>query len=170
MLDRALQLHIMKRLSACYPEGLYSLTQAMAAHGASAQAVKVNAQYLDGHGLIVSGFRRRGALSDNAFYDTHEHQITPKGLDFLADDGGLGAMLGVVTVRIDAAQWAELLASKVEALDGVNPAERSQVADALRKLPAQAVEKVSGKLLDWAVDHAQDAWPLLRMWLSQAAA
>lgn len=170
MLDRELQLQILQTLAAAYPEGVYDLTTAMQAVTADERALLVNSRYLDGHGLVESGFRRRGTLGDNSFYDMQEHLITPAGLDFLADDGGLTAILGVVTVRFDAAQWAELLASKVEALESVNPEERSRVAQALRSLPAKAIEKVSEKLLDWAVDHAEDAWPLLCRWLGPLAA
>ena len=170
MLDRELQLQILKTLAEAYPEGIYNLATAMQAVTSDERALLVNSRYLDGHGLVVSGFRRRGNLSDNSFIDVHEHLITPAGLDFLADDGGLGAMLGVVTVRFDSAQWSELLAARIEALESVSLEERSQVADVLRKLPAKAVEKVSEKLLDWAVDHAQDALPLLRMWIGLGAA
>ena len=170
MLDRELQLQILKTLAEAYPEGIYNLATAMQAVTSDERARLVNSRYLDGHGLVVSGFRRRGNLSDNSFIDVHEHLITPAGLDFLADDGGLGAMLGVVTVRFDSAQWSELLAARIEALESVSLEERSQVADVLRKLPAKAVEKVSEKLLDWAVDHAQDALPLLRMWIGLGAA
>ena len=169
MLDRELQLQILQTLAAVYPEGVYDLAKSMQVISINERALLVNSRYLDGHGLIVSGYRRRAILGDNSFHDMQEHLITPAGLDFLADDGGLTAILGVVTVRFDAAQWAELLATKVEALESVSLAERSQVADALRKLPAKAVEKVSERLLDWAVDHAQDALPLLRMWLGLGA-
>lgn len=161
-LDRELQLHILRRLSAVYPEGIYQLSDALAPAGYSERSVLVNCQYLDGHGLIQSGFRRRGTIGDNSFMEAHEHVITPKGLDFLAEDGGLGAILGVVTVRVDALQFAEMLATKIESIDSISPEERSQVADALRRLPAKGAEKVSDRLLDWAVDHAQDALPLLR--------
>lgn len=170
MLDRELQLQILKTLADSYPEGIYNLTTAMQAVTSDERALLINSRYLDGHGLVVSGYRRRDMTGDNSFIDVHEHLITPAGLDFLADDGGLGAMLGVVTVRFDSAQWADLLATKVESLESVSPSERSQVADALRKLPVKAVEKVSEKLLDWAVDHAQDALPLLRMWIGLGAA
>ena len=170
MLDRKLQLQILETLSEAYPDGVYDLADAMKSVTSDERALLVNSRYLDGHGLIVSGFQRRGCIGDNDFYDMGEHQITPAGLDFLADDGGLSAILGVVTVRFDSTQWAELLASKVETLESVSPEERSRVAEALRSLPAKAIEKVSEKLLDWAVDHAQDAWPLICRLSAQLAA
>lgn len=170
MLDRNLQLHILLKLADAYPDGVYELADAMRDITTDERALLVNSRYLDGHGLVKSGFATISALGvPNRFHDLHEHVITPKGLDFLADDGGLSAILGVVTVRFDAEQWREMLATKVESLTTATPQERSQVADALRKLPAQAVEKLSGKLLDWAVDHAQDALPLLHKWLNLAA-
>ena len=173
MLDRALQRRILEALAALYPEGTYDLPQAVSpADGGEApdeRRVLVNTQYLAEHGLLESGFARRGTLGDDSFMAMGEHRITAKGLDLLADDGGLGAVLGTVTVRLDAAQWAELLARKVEAAPGLSHADRSSIAATLRSLPAKAIGTVFEKLLDWAVDHSQDALPLLRMWLSQAA-
>lgn len=54
-------------------------------------------------------------------------------------------------------------------MGGVRHEEHCQIASTLRKLPAKAIGKVSEKLLDWSVDHAQDASPQLRMWLDLAA-
>lgn len=173
MLDRALQHRILATLATLYPEGTFDMPAALASAGAGPhpdeRAVLVNTHYLAEHGLAVSGYVRRGTIGDDSFIPLGEHCITAKGLDFLADDGGLGAILGAVTIRIDATQWAEMLARKVEAAQGLSHADRSSVAAALRSLPAKAIGTVSEKLLDWAVDHAQDALPLLRMWLAQAA-
>src|SRR5882672_5223716 len=43
--------------------------------------------------------------------------ITVKGLDFLQDDGGLGAILNVVTVRFEAETLRALIEAKVDASD-----------------------------------------------------
>lgn len=42
-------------------------------------------------------------------------KITAQGIDFLADDGGLPALLNVVTVRLDGGSLKALLSQKVEA-------------------------------------------------------
>jgi hypothetical protein len=176
MLDRALQRRILEALSACYPDGTYDLCASLQAHGAQGapaddeRALLVNTQYLHELGLVASGFVRRQTIGDNSFMAVGQHCITAAGLDFLADDGGIGAMLRTVTIRLDAQQWTELLARKVEAAQGLSHEEKSGLAAMLRKLPAKATEKLSEKLLDWAVDHWQDALPLLRTWLDQVVA
>lgn len=172
MLERTLQRRILETLAASYPEGAFDLPAALAAAGGEAppeRAVLVNTQYLAEHGLLHSGYRRRGTIGDDSFTATGETTITAAGLDFLADDGGLRAVLGMVTVRLDARQWAELLARKVEAAPGLSHDERSSIAATLRGLPAKAIERLSERLLDWAVDHSADALPLLRMWSAQLA-
>lgn len=175
MLDEQLQDHILKALKPLYPGGTYDLPAAISALTGDAPpdalAVLVNTQYLAEHGLVKSGYRERKVLgllpADQRFIVASEHTITAKGADFISEHGGLTAVLNTVTVRIDPVQWAELLARKVEEAPGISHAERSQIASALRKLPAQAIEKLSSKMLDWAVDHAADALPQLRMWLDQ---
>lgn len=42
------------------------------------------------------------------------HYLTAKGLDFIADDGGLGAILGDVTVRLHGDALRDLLISRVQ--------------------------------------------------------
>jgi hypothetical protein len=159
-LDRELQLQVLNDLSEIYPN---EMQHHVGQWGADEDALAANVAYLTEHGLL------RCTLQDiyNGSRQVHRCSITAKGMDFLADDGGLSAILGVVTVRIHTEQWRELLASKVEQLETVSHEERSAVAQAIRNLPAKAIEKVSEKMLDWAVDHAGDALPLLRMLLSQ---
>lgn len=167
-IDRALQRTILERLAGVYPSGVDDFDTDESLSEVDADAILVNVQYLAEHGLVNSGFVPAvGLSSDGVWLHTTVTCITAQGIDFISDDGGLGAILNTITVRLDATQWAELLAKKIETLPGVSPEERSSIAKSLRSLPAKALEKVSEKLLDWAVDHAADALPLLRMLTSQ---
>jgi len=163
-LDRDIQRKILETLADSYPEA--SDLQTHHLMGLDREATRFHLHYLEEHGLVKCAWSVAISMPTICV----RVAITAKGLDFLSDDGGLSAILGVVTVRLDATQWAELLACKVEALPNVSHDERSEIAKALRNLPAKAIEKVSSKLLDWAVDHAGDALPLLRTLLAQAAA
>ncbi len=169
LLDRSLQRQILSTLSLMYPGGTRDLAQLLAMDADSERRLVANASYLAEHGLLVSGFRRISTFAGVTFQHAGETSITAAGLDFLQDDGGLSAILGVVTVRIDAGQWAELLASRIEQSENLTHEERSSLAAAVRNLPAKAIEKLSSKMLDWAVDHWQDALPLLHKWLAQSA-
>ncbi len=163
-LDRGLQKRILTALAGIYPAGIYEPSELPSLAREDEPSFVANVQYLAEHGLLESGITRRDVVGGPEFDFSYgaPTTITAKGLDFMADDGGLSAILHTVTVRLDANQFAELLASKIEAMPGGDPAEKSEIAKAIRKLPATAIEKMSGKLLDWAVDHAGDALPLLR--------
>lgn len=162
-LDRAAQLKILHLLADTFPEGRD--TQQTQEFGIEPDCLNYQMAYLQQHGLVKCVWTEGLSIAKACLWA----EITAAGLDFIADDGGLTAILGTVTIRFDSGQWAELLAAKVEKLEGVSHEERSRIASALRNLPAKAIEKVSEKMLDWAVDHAQDALPLLRMLLAQAA-
>jgi hypothetical protein len=54
-------------------------------------------QYLAEHGLVNSGVRKsQSGDTEDQWYEVGT-KITAKGLDFLADDGGLSALLGAGT-------------------------------------------------------------------------
>lgn len=170
LLDRALQREILSTLSLMYPSGARDLVEILGIDADAERRLLANVSYLAEHGLLVSGFRRIQSFSGGTFEHLGETSITASGLDFLQDDGGLGAILGVITVRLDASQFSELLASRIEQSQSLSHEERSSLAAAVRNLPAKAIEKLSSKMLDWAVDHWQDALPLLHKWLAAGAA
>jgi len=72
--------------------------------------VIVNLLYLEEHGLCKSGLKG-GARGDFQFSGA---TLNAPGLDFLEDDGGLSAALGVVTIKVHADTVRDLLASKID--------------------------------------------------------
>lgn len=130
-------------------------------------AVIATVTYLVQHGLVEGGFSGRGVIGMAGLppaerFIENETAITAAGLDFLADDGGIGAILNTVTIRMDPRQFTELLAARIEALPNLSQEEKGTIAGELRKLPAKGAEKAIDKILEWVVDHAADALPLLR--------
>lgn len=67
-------------------------------------------QYLEEHGLCKSGVM----IGADGHLALGESRITAAGLDFLEDDGGLSAILGVVTVRLHADTIRALIDAKIE--------------------------------------------------------
>lgn len=55
--------------------------------------------YLEEHGLITSGSVVPG-FDGKIYFDSSKIKISAKGLDFLEDDGGLGAILGAVVIKL----------------------------------------------------------------------
>lgn len=165
-LDRGIQRQILEGLAENYPAPSYGIWGDFGIE-CDAATLLANVTYLVEHGLVLGGFVSReltnpiGLAAADLFVE-NETTITAAGLDFLADDGGVSAILNTVTVRIDARQFTELLAARIEELPNLSPEEKITIAGELRKLPAKGAEKAIDKILDWVVDHAAEALPLLR--------
>ena len=103
LLDRAFQLHLLQIAAAGYPQRV-PLRDELASNE---KATRVNVAYLEEHGLLKGhypgGHGRRVAPTGAL--------ITAQGIDFLSNDGGLGAILGVVTVRLHEETLKALIAS-----------------------------------------------------------
>ncbi len=171
-LDRALQRKILSGLSEIYPVGVLKFADLKSISGLGDiddDALMVNITYLSEHGLLTNGFKRFGGLSDVNFQHVGETKITASGLDFLQADGGLSAILDTVTIRIDSRQFAEMLAARIESDTNISHEKRSEIAAVVRSLPAKAIEKLSSKAIDWAVENLPSALPQLQMWLGQVA-
>jgi hypothetical protein len=81
-------------------------------------------------------------------------RINAAGIDFLQDDGGLSAILGVVTVRFEAETIKQLIDARLEA-SGLPEKEKSAIRSKLRELGGDALKEVTKRLLGAALDH----WP-----------
>jgi hypothetical protein len=116
-----------------------------------------NLRYLEGHGLCVSGVVV-GVDGHIAFGGS---EITSAGIDFLADDGGLSAILGVVVVKIHADSIRDLLAAKVD--ETPMPAEeKSAIKKHLATLPEAALRVATTDLVQTGLRHLPDAAHWLR--------
>lgn len=94
-LDRELQRQILEKLADAYPDEIFEVAPKFPSAGRS--SVFFNLQYLAEHGLVNSGVRKsQSGDTEDQWYELGT-KITATGLDFLADDGGLGAILGVGT-------------------------------------------------------------------------
>lgn len=101
-LDRSRQRDILELLSADYPFATVVATQQQT------DAFIANLHYLMEHGLVEASFSRDNRLPAPSPSGERYKQpaqiasnirITARGMDFLADDGGLSALLTIVNVR-----------------------------------------------------------------------
>ena len=106
MLDRALQRQILELLREHYPRGAIPVRDLELGEERAA----ANLRYLEEHGLCESGVTS-GVDGYLAFGSS---TITAAGLDFLEDDGGLSAILSVVTVKLHADTIRSLIDAKIE--------------------------------------------------------
>lgn len=112
--------------------------------------VTPNLHYLAEHGLIDGQISREIGGKKGFIYA----KITARGLDFLADDGGLSAILGVVTIKIHDDTIRELINIKIQN-SNLPQHEKQTLIDQLRELPGESIKHLTMKLLDAGLEN----WP-----------
>jgi hypothetical protein len=114
--------------------------------------------YLFEHGLIH--LKERRGLGQGAPAQVHSAVITARGRDFLEDDGGLSAILGVVTVRFHEDTLKSIIENKI--LDANIPKEEKRsLINTLKGLPADATRHLTMRLLDKGLETLPDAIRLI---------
>ena len=149
-LDRNLQHEFLSELYKVYPDSItydYYINAAIAQTSGVIEAEEdasfvlkqsANLQYLAEHGLVVFVDKTR---------ITATVKITAKGIDFLMDDGGLSAILGVVTVKLHSDTIQALLNTKIDQAD-IPPEEKSKLKVILSKMGDVALAKLTEKAID----------------------
>ncbi|NGT16948.1 hypothetical protein [Achromobacter insolitus] len=152
-LNRGLQREILMKLAHAYPGDTTQAWNEIAALGEESD-VFGNLLYLEAHGLLVSGADQY--LDGSRWVNTSQLKITHLGLDFLADDGGLSAVLGVVTIRLHSDTIKDLIEAKIAQSD-LAPADKKRWIDQLRSLPADATKHLVQKLVEKGLDSGPAA-------------
>ena len=158
-LDRAYQRQLLEELAANYPDRV-DWGSRLRSMSVDAQArYHANLAYLDEHGLVSSKFANGIDVDLSSM-----PQITARGMDFLADDGGLSAILGVVTVKLHEDTLKELIGSRIAESSLPTP-EKSRLLDQLKALPAEAIKHLSLKLIDTGLGHWSSALPVIEQFV-----
>jgi hypothetical protein len=76
-------------------------------------------------------------------------------MDFLADDGGLSSILGVVTVKLHEDTLKQLIGQRITESDLPAP-EKSKLLEQLKTLPGEAIKHLTLKLVDAGLAN----WPI----------
>ncbi|WP_329855330.1 hypothetical protein [Stenotrophomonas muris] len=157
LLNRDYQRQLLFSLAEHYPQPVEAGTLAQSAFG----PVNVNIAYLHEHGLVRGEWIGSLDRGDTLMRAT----ITARGMDFLADDGGLGAILGVVTIRLDDETLKAIIEQRVRGSE-LSEDEKNRFVDQLRKLPGETTKHLVLKLVDAGLDNWQRALPVLQGLLS----
>lgn len=147
-LSRELQHTLLQRLCDAYPDAIDVQKWETDLPGTT-----VNLAYLAEHGLCKVDFSQ--AISQVRVKPIRA-KATAKGMDFLADDGGLSAILGVVTIKLHDGTIKALLESKILESDLPQP-EKQRYLDQLRKLPAETTKHLVLKLVDLGLEKGSKA-------------
>lgn len=103
--------------------------------------IEQNIYYLEQSGLIDLDIQRTTA------YIKLDCSINNRGIDFIEDDGGLSAILGVVTIKLHADTIKELIQQKIEAAD-ITDSEKSTLKSALSKIGDAALATLTEKAIE----------------------
>lgn len=155
-LNRELQRNILSVLTECFPKDpppnfLHTLRSEY-----GEDETDGNLMYLEMHGLV--NVKLTHFLS--GAYSIDYVKPTEKAFDFLAEDGGLSAVLGVVTVRLDAETLRELVALKIDKAD-IPTGQKETLLKIIRSLPEEGLKRLSSRLIEFALDKGADLVKLL---------
>lgn len=160
-LDREFQLQLLKQLANYYPHAHVGHWKELHEEEAT---VKVNLFYLRDHGLLEAEALIQPEFGGRFAY--RSSRITHRGLDFLENDGGLGAILGVQVIKLHDDTIRELVSMRINQSD-LPPADKRNLLDALRELPGESIKHLTMKLLDLGLDKGPDAMRWLSTYLLQ---
>jgi len=153
-LDRALQFEILQRAADAYPAALRP--EELNVEADTENVVKT-IYYLHSHGLIEAVFSKELGYQIQRPFTI---KATHKGLDFLADDGGLSAILGVVTVRLHEETIRELITMKIAGAE-LPEEQKRPLMKAVQELPGEALKQLTTRLLDLGLDNLPRATELI---------
>ncbi|HHR6335746.1 TPA: hypothetical protein ACS735_003613 [Providencia alcalifaciens] len=118
-----------------------------------------NIYYLSERGLITITQQK----TDDPYLLFENIKATADGIDFMLDDGGLGAILSVQTIRIHTDTMNQL-ESIISSLD-IPEAEKTGLKAKLRELPASVLTQLMNDLSLKAVLSLPNALPLIQKYL-----
>lgn len=151
-LDRILQREVLAKLCDTYPDDFDGPELFRAFTHIEPGTFYANLIYLNQHGLID--------LSAGQYYDGERYVIsasaTNQGMDFMADDGGLSAILGVVTIKLHDDTIKLLIESKILQSNLPEP-DKKRFLDQLRELPAETTKHLVLKLVDLGLEKGPEA-------------
>ncbi|HCO54679.1 MAG TPA: hypothetical protein DIT93_06630 [Pelagibacterium sp.] len=153
LLDRDFQRYLLNELAGLYPQ---SADIKRSFGDQTDNRLLVNLQYLHEHGLV--DFKFTEFMSREI--QMHSAKVTARGMDFLADDGGLSAILNVVTVKLHDDTIRDLLINRIDQAPG-DPTVKAKLIDRIKSLPAEALGKLTMDGLDAAMAKAPDLLSLL---------
>lgn len=149
-LDRTYQHELLEMLAQSYPRShdIRRLFQDM--DDAATERYAANLMYLEEHGLAESAIQ----YGMDGHMASGLPRITAKGMDFLADDGGLSAILGVVTIKLHENTLKELIAHRISESE-LPASEKSRLLEQIKSLPGEAIKHLTLKLVDAGLSN----WP-----------
>lgn len=156
LLDKDLQRELLIRLREHYPE----IVDLQPLDLWNRKGFHRNAFYLDAHGLIKRVAARMDVTNSPNLMLTA--RLTEKGVDFLEEDGGLGAILNKVTVSLDQESLRALLAARIEASTLPAP-KKAKFLSMLGSFTGKAAERAILCLIEQALKRPESIAAAFKM-------
>ncbi|OWL84593.1 hypothetical protein [Halopseudomonas aestusnigri] len=159
--DRELQKKTLTYLKGIYPGRCDVKQLAVEMHAVGAHLLR-NLTYLREHDLVTGSFSVSRDPRQLSLVG-----ITAKGIDFIEADGGLSAILGVVTVRLHADTVRDLILAQIEAADAESSV-KEQLKATVTNLPAKGLEAMVTRLAQEGLTRLPNAMHWLQAFVSSA--
>ncbi len=145
-LNRKTQKKMLEELARVYPKGMTLIPELDLNEQYMIDDFYKNRDYLIEHGFIekidqcdyIPTKSGHGLTPFNMTVD----KITIKGIDFIANDGGLSAILGVVTVKLHSDTLQALLADRIDQAN-ISNAKKDKLKDALSTIKETGLAKIT---------------------------
>lgn len=152
--DRAYQREILIKLAEDYPDiGDNNKVWFENEIKDNGKTYACNVSYLQDHGLLNSGVDVSTDISGApCLINLSFPSITAKGIDFIAEDGGLSAILSVQTVKLHEDTIRDLL---IVAIQGAKASEEEKELSLkiIKELPAEGLKHLLTKLIDLGLSN-----------------
>ena len=159
ILDREYQNLVLKTLAESFP---YSLStndfNKLVQSAKNEKQFYATLIYLDDHDLIDCGLQQ--GIDEHFSMNLGGFKITHKGLDFISDDGGLSAILGVVTVKLDADTIRSLIEIRVNESD-IPDKDKSKIKKFLASAGDKTLSHLTKRLVDYSLSQGKEVIDLL---------
>lgn len=159
-IDRKLQKEILQTACTKYPQTFRQSDLNLFIHSDTEnQNIIGNLLYLEMHGLIELDVKVSSDGMER--YTFVKLRPTAKAFDFLADDGGLSSIFGVVTVKLHADTIKDLIESKICEAD-IPQDEKHHLLQAIKTLSDEALKHLTTKAIDLVFDNPMAIFQLLK--------
>lgn len=162
ILDRAFQLEIMTKMAKVYPGGYNFWADPDYQNKEIQTKLYTNLYYLQSHSLLEpKSIHYTVSLDGIGSWTLGNVRLNHRGMDFLADDGGLSAILGTVTVKFESEQLKAILTAKIMSSD-LSPERKTTLIDAIKELPAEGLKYLTMKIIDAGWEKSDSLMSLIQ--------
>lgn len=155
IINRQAQHSLLKELEKHFPDALSTKRLMAATPSLEKEVLFRNLIYLVGHGLIEQKVKSQQGYYSSETTDFLVYSITSNGIDFLAADGGVAAILSTITVKLHDDTLRALLLAKIdEAVPDAN--KRNGLRKAIEKMSDAGLKEIMTEAAKAGIKHIPD--------------